>query len=116
MQTTVADTEQAAIEETARLFVRNLPYSATEADLAAAFEQHGELSEVHLVVDRCGLHTLLKCFWQRAVFSFQQPSPRDHSVLSKHTGNLFSLAKSEGLKDLSALSEPYGVVSEDGTV
>lgn len=58
MQTTVAQTEQAAIEETARLFVRNLPYAATEADLAAAFEAHGELSEVHLVLDRRALAEL----------------------------------------------------------
>ena len=49
---TVAQTEEAAIEETARLFVRNLPYAATEADLAAAFGEHGELAEVHLVLDR----------------------------------------------------------------
>ena len=40
------------IEETARLFVRNLPYSTTEADLAEAFREHGEVSEAHLVLDR----------------------------------------------------------------
>ncbi|KAK9825631.1 hypothetical protein WJX81_001303 [Elliptochloris bilobata] len=42
----------AAIEETGRLFVRNLPYAATEADLVEAFGEHGELEEVHLVVDK----------------------------------------------------------------
>ena len=42
-----------SIEETARLFIRNLPYGATEADLAEAFREHGEISEVHLVLDRC---------------------------------------------------------------
>ncbi|BDA49748.1 Multiple RNA-binding domain-containing protein 1 [Coccomyxa sp. Obi] len=47
-----AQTQEASIEETARLFVRNLPYSATEADLAEAFGQHGELSEVHIVMDK----------------------------------------------------------------
>ncbi len=47
-----AETQEASIEETARLFVRNLPYSATEADLAEAFGQHGELSEVHIVMDK----------------------------------------------------------------
>lgn len=41
-----------SIEETGRLFVRNLPYRATEADLAEAFREHGEVSEVHLVLDR----------------------------------------------------------------
>ena len=40
------------ISETGRLFLRNLPYQATEADLTALFEEYGELSEVHLVVDR----------------------------------------------------------------
>ena len=42
-----------AMGETGRLFVRNLPYAATEADLAEAFGEHGELEEVHLVLDRC---------------------------------------------------------------
>ena len=42
------------IEDTGRLFVRNLPYAATEADLAEAFGEHGELEEVHLVLDKCG--------------------------------------------------------------
>jgi multiple RNA-binding domain-containing protein 1 len=42
----------AAIAETARLFVRNLPYSATEEDVRAAFEPHGEVAEAHLVLDR----------------------------------------------------------------
>ena len=41
-----------SIEETARLFLRNLPYGATEADLAEAFREHGEISEVHLILDR----------------------------------------------------------------
>ncbi|KAG6487025.1 hypothetical protein ZIOFF_055606 [Zingiber officinale] len=38
--------------ETGRLFIRNLPYTATEDDLAELFSQFGELSEVHLVVDK----------------------------------------------------------------
>ena len=49
-----ADEEgEAPISETGRLFLRNLPYSATEADLASLFEAYGDLSEVHLVLDRC---------------------------------------------------------------
>ena len=40
------------IQETGRLFVRNLPYTATEEDLSALFEPHGELAEVHVVQDR----------------------------------------------------------------
>eukprot|EP00884_Botryococcus_braunii_P005166 jgi/Botrbrau1/14650/Bobra.0108s0011.1 len=40
------------VEDTGRLFMRNLPYTATQADLAQLLEAYGELSEVHLVVDR----------------------------------------------------------------
>jgi hypothetical protein len=44
--------EGGVIAETGRLFVRNLPYSAAEEDLRAVFEAHGELQDLHLVVDR----------------------------------------------------------------
>ena len=44
---------QPGAEHTGRLFVRNLPFAAAEAELAELFQQHGELSEVHLVQDRC---------------------------------------------------------------
>ncbi|TVY62706.1 Multiple RNA-binding domain-containing protein [Lachnellula suecica] len=37
-----------------RLFVRNLPYTASEEDLKAHFEQHGAVEEVHLPVDASG--------------------------------------------------------------
>ncbi|CAN8274460.1 unnamed protein product [Cochlearia groenlandica] len=37
---------------TGRLFVRNLPYSATEEELTEHFSKFGEISEVHLVLDR----------------------------------------------------------------
>ena len=40
------------VAETGRLFLRNLPYQATESDLAALFEEYGKLSEVHLILDR----------------------------------------------------------------
>lgn len=35
-----------------RLFLRNLPYAATEADLAELMGEYGQLAEVHLVMDR----------------------------------------------------------------
>lgn len=41
-----------SIAEYGRLFVRNLPYTATEADLSELFGQFGDVSEVHLVLDR----------------------------------------------------------------
>ncbi|KAI8320596.1 RNA-binding domain-containing protein [Martensiomyces pterosporus] len=42
----------AQIEETGRLFLRNLPYLATEEDLRKAFERFGPLSEVHMPISR----------------------------------------------------------------
>ncbi|KAI3824603.1 hypothetical protein L1987_06067 [Smallanthus sonchifolius] len=38
--------------QTGRLFVRNLPYTATEDDLQEHFSKFGSVSQVHLVVDR----------------------------------------------------------------
>ena len=34
------------------IYVGNLPYTATEADLRAAFEQFGEVSSAKIVMDR----------------------------------------------------------------
>ncbi|KAJ2708145.1 Multiple RNA-binding domain-containing protein 1 [Coemansia spiralis] len=42
----------AQIEETGRLFVRNLPYMATEDDLRSAFEKFGPLTEVHMSISK----------------------------------------------------------------
>ncbi|KAI8973452.1 hypothetical protein BDF20DRAFT_977834 [Mycotypha africana] len=38
------------IEDTGRLFVRNLPYACTEQDLRDLFGQYGSLSEVHMPI------------------------------------------------------------------
>ncbi|KAJ4131080.1 Multiple RNA-binding domain-containing protein 1 [Fusarium equiseti] len=43
-----------AIRRTSRLFVRNLPYSATEDDLRETFEQFGTVEEVHLPASKSG--------------------------------------------------------------
>ncbi|KAF5006639.1 hypothetical protein FDECE_6995, partial [Fusarium decemcellulare] len=43
-----------SIRRTSRLFVRNLPYSATEEDLREGFERFGTLEEVHLPVNSSG--------------------------------------------------------------
>ncbi|CAO3639840.1 unnamed protein product [Cunninghamella echinulata] len=40
------------IEDTGRLFLRNLPYSCTEQDLRDTFEKYGPLSEVHMPISR----------------------------------------------------------------
>ncbi|KAK2046900.1 RNA recognition domain-containing protein [Colletotrichum somersetense] len=44
----------ATIKRNARLFVRNLPFSANEEDLSTHFAQYGELQEVHLPVTAAG--------------------------------------------------------------
>ncbi|KAI1812110.1 MRD1-like protein [Poronia punctata] len=40
-----------AIRKTARVFCRNLPYTATTEDLRAHFEQFGEVEEIHVPTD-----------------------------------------------------------------
>ncbi|KAI5783518.1 hypothetical protein FPQ18DRAFT_356294 [Pyronema domesticum] len=49
----LSETEKAisTIEQSGRLFVRNLPYTATEDDIRLHFSTYGELQEVHLAVD-----------------------------------------------------------------
>ena len=44
--------DEADISETGRLFLRNLPYSASEEDIRELFEPYGELTDCHLVLDR----------------------------------------------------------------
>lgn len=40
------------LEASGRLFLRNLPFTSTEAELSDAFAEFGDLQEVHLVLDR----------------------------------------------------------------
>ncbi|KAJ2007756.1 Multiple RNA-binding domain-containing protein 1 [Coemansia thaxteri] len=40
------------IQDTGRLFIRNLPYLATEEDLRLTFEKFGPLSEVHMPISK----------------------------------------------------------------
>ncbi|XP_022865573.1 multiple RNA-binding domain-containing protein 1-like [Olea europaea var. sylvestris] len=44
--------EKEGILETGRLYIRNLPYTATEEELEEHFRKFGDISEVHIVVDR----------------------------------------------------------------
>ena len=43
--------DEQKIRDTARLFVRNLPYMAQETDLCELFGQFGDVAEVHIVMD-----------------------------------------------------------------
>ena len=40
-----------SVEETGRLFVRNIPFSTTESELRQIFEPYGALTEVHIPND-----------------------------------------------------------------
>ncbi|GAB2211370.1 hypothetical protein Droror1_Dr00024682 [Drosera rotundifolia] len=42
----------ANVSKTGRLFIRNLPYAATEEELDELFSKYGNVSEVHVVVDK----------------------------------------------------------------
>ncbi|XP_062096184.1 multiple RNA-binding domain-containing protein 1 isoform X2 [Humulus lupulus] len=46
------DQDDKEVIETSRLFVRNLPYTATEEELEELFSKFGTVSEVHLVIDK----------------------------------------------------------------
>jgi len=35
-----------------KLYIGNIPFTSTEADLRAAFERHGEVSSVNVITDR----------------------------------------------------------------
>lgn len=41
-----------AVLDTGRLFVRNLPFTTTEDELQEHFEKYGNISQVHIVVDK----------------------------------------------------------------
>lgn len=49
---TIENPDEESAFETGRLFVRNLPFTTSEEDLVELFSQYGEISEVHLVLDR----------------------------------------------------------------
>ncbi|KAH0597845.1 hypothetical protein MHUMG1_04217 [Metarhizium humberi] len=51
---TATEDAVSAISRTSRLFVRNLPYSATEDDIRETFDKFGALQEVHLPLTAAG--------------------------------------------------------------
>ncbi|KAK2080715.1 hypothetical protein QBZ16_000569 [Prototheca wickerhamii] len=44
--------EEASVADTGRLFLRNMPYTATDDELRALLEPFGEVQDVHIVKDR----------------------------------------------------------------
>lgn len=51
-QVVAASEAAATIADTGRLFLRNLAYGATEADLAELLRPFGDVTDVHLVLDK----------------------------------------------------------------
>ncbi|XP_030512934.1 multiple RNA-binding domain-containing protein 1 isoform X1 [Rhodamnia argentea] len=47
-----ATDDKEGVMETGRLFVRNLPYTASEEELEELFSKFGKIAEVHVVVDK----------------------------------------------------------------
>ncbi|KAL3679101.1 hypothetical protein R1sor_022057 [Riccia sorocarpa] len=69
--------EQESVAETGRLFVRNLPYTASQEDLMELFSKFGQLSEVHLVLDKAtkrskGFAYILYMLPEDAVRAFEE--------------------------------------------
>ena len=46
------DDEESDVEDSGRLFVRNLSYTVTEEDLNELFSAFGELAEIHIPLDK----------------------------------------------------------------
>ncbi|KAI0641039.1 hypothetical protein C8Q79DRAFT_920627 [Trametes meyenii] len=63
-----SDPTRAAILETSRLFIRNLSFVCVEEELRELFEQYGEVSQVHIVLD-----TLTKRSKGLAYVAFSKP-------------------------------------------
>ncbi|KAI3887283.1 hypothetical protein MKW98_031235 [Papaver atlanticum] len=129
----ILDDAKKQILETRRLFVRNLPYTASEEDLAEIFGKFGDISEVHLVVDRDsnrskGIAYVLYKLPEFAVRAFeeldnsmfqgrilhilpakQQSTVRDASLyLERAPGSILSPSSSS-----EADAQQYGVVGEN---
>lgn len=57
LEETVGPDDASLVAETGRLFVRNVPFSATESELKAHFDSFGPIAEIHFPVDKITKHT-----------------------------------------------------------
>ncbi|KAL2930769.1 Multiple RNA-binding domain-containing protein 1 [Bienertia sinuspersici] len=92
--------------KSARLYVRNLPYAATEDELAELFSEYGNVSEVHVVIDKetkrsKGFAFVLYEAPEGAIRALEE---LDHSIFQ---GRLLHVMPAK-TKDLSNSQENFG--------
>ncbi|XP_021736206.1 multiple RNA-binding domain-containing protein 1-like [Chenopodium quinoa] len=102
--------------QSGRLFVRNLPYAATEDELAELFSKFGNISEVHLVIDKETKRSkgFAYVHYRAPEDALRALEELDHSIfqgrllhimpakakdLSSNQGNLFTEGKTKTLKE-----------------
>lgn len=73
----VADTEP--VEESGRLFIRNLNYNCTQEDIEQQFSKYGELTEVHFPIDK---NTSLPRGYAYVEFMFPQNALKAYEELN----------------------------------
>ena len=92
--------EAEKIEDSGRLFVRNIPFSTTEDDLRELFSAHGALTEVHLPLDNNnksrGFGYITYVVPENAVMAM---SALDGSIFQGRLVHILPARKSRNLKD-----------------
>lgn len=86
--------EAEPIEESGRLFVRNLSYTCTQDDLENLFSKYGELTEIHFPIDK---NTSLPKGYAYVEFMFPQNALKAYEELNgtKFQGRSFHLIPSK---------------------
>lgn len=88
------DAAIAQIEDTGRLFVRNLTYTCTEADLKDLFSQYGPLSEVSWIgrmkKEKSDMIITMGCFRSISLFLRTQRDPKVMHTLVSSSLNMLS--------------------------
>lgn len=104
---TLANTEP--VEESGRLFVRNLNYTCTQEDLEEVFSKYGELTEVHFPIDKT---TSLPKGYAYVEFMFPQNAARAYEELNGtiFQGRNFHLIPS---KPKPESRRPEGLIGND---
>lgn len=104
------------IEESGRLFVRNLNYSCTQEDLEQVFSKYGEITEIHYPIDRT---TSLPKGYAYVEFMFPQSASKAFEELNGtiFQGRNFHLIPSKPKpepKPISLLNPVYPTIERKG--